>query len=148
MRRPLRALRRTGSVHALPRCVLDSGAVTALVGPSQRARGWLRWLVENGGIVVVPTPTLVECTRGDGARDADVNRILNVLREIAMAAPDEATARRAAALRYRAKSDDGIDALVAAEAVGQGQRTVLLTSDPDDMGKLLASEPTVTVRPV
>jgi hypothetical protein len=132
----------------LPRCVLDSGAVTALVGPSQRARAWLRWLAENGGVIVVPTPTLVECTRGDGARDAEVNRVLNALRGTAFAAPDENTARKAAALRYRAKTDDGIDALVAAEATIDGHPTLLLTSDPDDMGRLLANEPSVTIRGV
>jgi hypothetical protein len=62
--------------------------------------------------------------------------------------PNEATARLAGALRYRAKSDDGIDALVAAAAVGDGSRCVLLTSDPDDLSRSLASHPTVTVERV
>ena len=57
-----------------------------------------------------------------------------------LAAPDEATARLAGKLRYRAKTDDGIDALVAAAAAGSGKPCVLLTSDPEDLGRLLASE--------
>jgi predicted nucleic acid-binding protein len=148
MKRSVRSARVRNRTAVVPRCVLDSGAISALVGPSLRARAWLRWLAENGGVIVVPTPVLVECTRGDGARDAEVNRILHVLRGVAFAAPNEATARKAAALRHRARMHNGIDALVAAEAVGRGERTVLLTSDPDDMGRLLSNETTVTVQGV
>jgi hypothetical protein len=98
----------------------------------------------------VPTPVLVECTTGDGARDAEVNRILGVLERAARVtkAPDEKTARRAGRLRYLARSDDGIDALVAAEAVGDGSPAVLLTSDPDDLSRLLEHEPQVLVQRV
>lgn len=64
---------------ALPRCVLDSGGLTALGGGSQRARAWLRWVVENAGSIQVPTPVLVESTTGDAERGAEVNGILGVL---------------------------------------------------------------------
>lgn len=132
------------------RCVLDSGGLTALVGGSQRARGWLRWVIEHDGRICVPTPIVVESTTGDGARDAEVNRILGVLERAAAAleAPDETTARRAARLRFLARSDDGIDALVAATAVGDGSPAVLLTSDPGDLERLLEREPHVHVRVV
>lgn len=135
---------------ARPRCVLDSGALSALLGPSQRARVWLRWIVEHDGVVVVPTPVLVEATTGDGGRDAEVNRVLHVLRDAATAliAPDEATARCAGRLRYKARTDDGIDALVAAAAVGDGSPCVLLTSDPRDLERLLVECPQVAVRAV
>jgi hypothetical protein len=134
----------------LPRCTLDSGGLTALVGGSHRAREWLRWVVEHDGKLCVPTPILVECTTGDGARDAEVNRVLGILARAASAleAPDERIARRAGKLRFAAGSDDGIDALVAAAAVGDGSPAVLLTSDPDDLGRLLESEPHVHVRKV
>ena len=134
----------------LPRCVLDSGGLTALVGGSQRAREWLRWVIEHDGAICVPTPILVESTTGDGARDAEVNRILGVLERAAtvLQAPDEVTARRAGRLRYIAKTDDGIDALVAAAAVGDGSPAVLLTSDPDDLDRLLQHDRQVSVRPV
>jgi hypothetical protein len=133
-----------------PRCVLDSGGLTALVGGSQRAREWLRWVIEHDGAICVPTPILVESTTGDGARDAEVNRVLGVLERAAtvLRAPDEATARRAGRLRYLAKTDDGIDALVAAEAVGDGSPAVVLTSDPDDLERLLQNDRQVSVRAV
>jgi hypothetical protein len=98
----------------------------------------------------VPTPVLVESTTGDGARDAEVNRILGVLERAArvLQAPDESTARRAGRLRYLARSDDGIDALVAAAAVGDGSPAVVLTSDPDDLERMLQRDRHVTVRAV
>jgi hypothetical protein len=135
---------------AQPRCVLDSGGLTALIGGSQRARQWLRWIVEHDGTIQVPTPILVECTTGDAARDAEVNRVLGVLARAAMVlrAPGEETARRAGKLRFQAGSDDGIDALVASDAVGDGSPAVLLTSDPDDLERLLVGEPHVHVRTV
>jgi hypothetical protein len=133
-----------------PRCVLDSGGLTALVGRSQHARAWLRWVIEHGGSICVPTPVLVESTTGDGARDAEVDRVLGVLGRAGRVfeAPDETTARRAGGLLHRAGSDDGIDALVAAVAVGDGSPAVLLTSDPDDLGRLLVDHPLVHVRAV
>lgn len=133
-----------------PRCVLDSGGLTALVGGSQRAREWLRWLVEHDGAICVPTPVLVESTTGDSGRDAEVDRILAILERAAsvLHAPDESTARRAGRLRYLARSDDGVDALVAAAAVGDGSPAVLLTSDPEDLERLLQNDQNVSVRPV
>src|SRR5438105_4210013 len=133
-----------------PRCVLDSGGLTALVGRSQHARVWLRWVIEHGGNVCVPTPILVESTTGDGARDAEVDRVLGVLSRAGRVfePPDETTARRAGRLRYLAGADDGIDALVAAAAVGNGSPAVLLTSDPGDLQRLLAGHPRVHVRAV
>ena len=133
----------------LPRCVLDSGGLTALVGGSPRARAWLRWIVENAGVIRIPTPVLAESTTGT-RHDAEVNRILGVLERAAavLEAPDETTARRAGRLRYSAKSDDGIDALVAASALGDGSPAVLLTSDPDDLARLLTAVRTVHIRTV
>lgn len=135
---------------ALPRCVLDSGGLTALLGGSHVAKEWLRWVVEHDGNIVLPTPILVECTTGDSARDAEVNRVLGVLErsEAALEAPDEQTARRAGHLRFAARSDDGIDALVAAAAVGDGSPAIVLTSDPGDLEALLATSRHVHVRRV
>jgi hypothetical protein len=222
MSRPSRRTRARGV--ALPRCVFDSGGLTALVGGSQRAREWLRWILDHEGAICVPTPVLVECTTGDGGRDAEVNRVLGVLQRAArvLQPPDESIARCAGRLRFLARSDDGIDALVhrrrvginnggqgrascgvgycgaarmadtwkircryvrlagrrrnpacstqsirphpvtvswhglhldggalvAAAAVGDGSAAVVLTSDPDDLGRLLQEEPQVSVRPV
>jgi hypothetical protein len=129
---------------------MDSGGLTALVGGSQRARGWLRWVIEHDGSICVPTPILVESTTGDAGRDAEVNRVLGVLERAAgvLQSPDEPTARRAGRLRYLAGSDDGIDALVAAAAIGDGSPAVVLTSDPDDLGRLLVQDKQVIVKAV
>ena len=142
--------RRRRSVATLPRCVLDSGGLSALVGISQRARAWLRWIVEHDGAVEVPTVVLVETTTGDGGRDAEINRVMRVLTQSAAAlvSADETTARRAGRLRFRARTDDGIDALVAATAASNGSPCVLLTSDAGDLKRLLADERQVAVRPV
>jgi hypothetical protein len=133
-----------------PRCVLDSGGVTGLTGRSQKARAWLRWIVTHGGDVVVPTPVLSECTTGSPARDAEVNRVLGVLERFGngFIAPDEATARLAGTLRFMASTDDGIDALVAAESARATIPTVVLTSDPGDLERLLSRSPHVSVRRV
>ena len=110
--------RRRTEIRTKPRCVLDSGGVTALIGRLQKARAWLRWIITQGGDVIVPTPVLVECTTGNGARDAEVNRVRANSGRFgnSCAAPDQATARLAGTLRFAAGSDDDIDALVAAEA--------------------------------
>ena len=63
-------------------------------------------------------------------------------------AADQTTARRAGRLRSLAKTDDGIDALVAAAAVADGSPAVVLTSDPDDLERLLQHDRQVNVRAV
>jgi hypothetical protein len=47
-----------------------------------------------------------------------------------------------------AKINDGIDALVAAAALGDGSTAVVLTSDPDDPDRLLQNDRQVSVRAV
>jgi hypothetical protein len=132
------------------RCVIDSGALTALIGRSADAALRLTWVLLHSGDIRIPSAVLVECTTGDGARDAEVNRILGILEAAGavLDTADEPTARRAGRLRFRARTDDGIDALVAACAAGDGSPAVVLTSDPDDLERLLAREPNVEVRVV
>jgi hypothetical protein len=74
----------------------------------------------------------VESTTGDGARDAEVNRVLGVLDRVAVwQAPDEVAARRAGRLRFLA-----------------GSPAILLTSDLADLERLLERETHVHVRKV
>jgi predicted nucleic acid-binding protein len=80
-------------------------------------------------------------------RDAEVDRIL-ARRDAALVAPDETTARVAGRLRHAGDGDDGIDALVAAVALGDGSAAVVLTSDPRDLERLLARQRRIKVRAV
>jgi predicted nucleic acid-binding protein len=136
---------RAGAASA--RCVLDSGGLSALCGRSTHARAWLQELLARDGAIVVPTPVLVEATTGESGRDAEVNRVLQVLQRATgvLSAPDEATARRAGRLRYGARTDDGIDALVAAAALVDDRPCIVLTTDPRDLEELLADYPQVAV---
>jgi metal-dependent amidase/aminoacylase/carboxypeptidase family protein len=61
---------------------------------------------------------------------------------------DEATARLAGTLGFASDTDDGIDALVAAEAARIDIPTVVLTSDPGDLERLVTGSPHVSVRRV
>jgi hypothetical protein len=110
----------------------------------------LRWIAEHDGAIDVPVAVLVEIVTGDAGRDAEVNRVLDVLARAGtgLSRPDETTARRAGTLRFRARTDDGVDALVAAAAIGDDTPCVLLTSDPRDLSRLLVRHPHVEVRRV
>jgi predicted nucleic acid-binding protein len=96
----------------------------------------------DGATVSVPTVVLAEVTRGSGPRDARLNMT------IAGCDPsrplDEATARFAGRLLARAGGNHTVDAIVAAEAI-QRSPTILFTSDPDDLSRLLDNHPGVVV---
>jgi hypothetical protein len=141
---------RNGKRGSRPRWVLDSGGLTSLLGHSIEARGRLRYIVTTRQVVQIPAAILVECTTGDAGRDAEANRVLAKLSRLAggIEVADEERARQAGRLRFRARTDDGIDALVAACAVGDGSPCVVLTSDPRDLERLLARERHVIVRRV
>lgn len=129
------------------RVVLDSGGLSALCSNSLSARTRVRWLHPWRGTLQIPTVILAESTTGDPARDAALNNLLRVLERVpySFVPCDEITARRAGRLRHAARSDDGIDAIVAAVAVGDGSAAILLTSDPQDMRRLLAKHPQVGI---
>ena len=114
--------------------VLDSGAVSFLAGRNQRVAALLGALQREGlWPLVVPSPVLVECLQGDGARDAVANRLLkscDVVTEI-----DEHLATRAAWLRSRAQRGSAVDALVVAAAEPGGS---VLTGDAVDLSALAA----------
>jgi predicted nucleic acid-binding protein len=119
------------------RVTLDSGVVSALATGDRGVLDHLEALRRSDVEAVVPTPVIAESTTGDGPRDAGVNLVVKGCR---VEPTTEAIARRAAALRYKARRADAtIDALVVAtaELVGGG---VLLTRDLDDCAKL--AEPT------
>ena len=112
--------------------ILDSGGVSRLAERSTAAAALVEAL-RNEGLwpPVIPTPVLIEALHGDSARDASANRLLKAC-DIIEDTP-ERLARRAAALRTRARRGSAIDALVVASAEPGGS---VLTSDPDDLGAL------------
>lgn len=116
------------------RLVLDSGAVTMIAERPQRAAAVIRRFRTRGAWPPhVPSAVLVECLRGDSRRDALTDRFLK------SCAVDErlpvATARRAAHLRFVARTGSAVDALVVAASEPDG---VVLTTDVDDLAALAA----------
>jgi predicted nucleic acid-binding protein len=112
--------------------VLDSGAVSRLAERSQQAAAFILALREQDlWPPVVPSIVLVECLEGHAGRDALANRFLKTCDVVEMI--PKTLARRAAALRRRARRGSAVDALVVAFAEPGG---TVLTSDPGDISAL------------
>lgn len=125
----------------MPTLVLDSGAVTFLSTPSRLAAALIEELRDRGQWPpAVPSVVLVECLQGHPGRDANANRFLRTC-DIVEDLP-EATARRAAQLRARARRGSAVDAVVVALAEPGG---TVATGDPRDVGALADHADGVTV---
>ena len=122
--------------------ILDAGAIIDAATSRTRTLVVLKAAREEGAEVVVPAVVVAETVRGAGPRDARVNLILRGVSEITPTTEDRA--RLAGALLGAAQSDDTIDALVVAEAVGRGGG-VILTGDPADLRRLAAGHPEVVI---
>ncbi|MGH2871383.1 MAG: PIN domain-containing protein [Solirubrobacteraceae bacterium] len=110
------------------------------------AQAWLQRARELDADLIASAVTLAELVRGR-PRDATVNRVLKAAEVIPA---DEQLAGTAGRLLGNASSDATIDALVAATALAaqarhDAARCVLLTSDPKDLGALLAQHPEVHI---
>ena len=116
--------------------VLDAEGLPKLAAGDARTRGYLDSARNRGARVAVSAITLAEALRG-GSRDAAVHRVLS---RIIVISVNEAIARRAGEL-LGATGLSGhrcaIDAVVAATALDAERPVVLLTSDPDDLNKLV-----------
>lgn len=124
--------------------VLDSGAVTRLSKRTPQALALIEAFQAEGlWPPVVPTVVVVESVSGNGGRDAVANRFLQIC-DIREELP-EALARRAAALRTKARRGSAVDAVVAATAEGGG---TVLTGDPADLRALAAHAEDVAVETV
>jgi predicted nucleic acid-binding protein len=112
--------------------VLDAGAIRAIAEGDPRARHILRFAHARGEPVLTPTVVVAEVTTGEGPRDARTNRVLSNLQLIPVS---EKMARRAGALRFRARRPETVDALVVAtaEATLGG---IVLTGDAKDLEAL------------
>ena len=121
--------------------VLDSGGISALAG--ERAR--LAELRRRGQWPPqIPAVVLAEALSGDHRRDFHANQLVAMcqVRDVT-----ELQAREAARLRTatgRASSISATDAVVAALAVTVAS-PIVLTSDPRDIGALVAGHPAKVV---
>lgn len=119
----------------MSRVVLDAGAFVAFERGDGHVRARLEAARRLGAEVATTAPVVAQVWR-DGRRQALVARLLAATR---VDAPDEATARGAGELLAKARSADVVDALVALLA---RSGDVILTSDPVDLGRLLAAADT------
>ena len=119
--------------------VLDSEGLSKLAAGDARARAFLETAVAQRARVAVSAITLTEVLRG-GSRDATVHRVLSrvtvvpVSRELARQAGELLGATGLSGHRC------AIDAVIAATALALERPVVLLTSDADDL-KRLVEEP-------
>jgi predicted nucleic acid-binding protein len=116
--------------------VLDGEGLSKLATGDARVRGYLDSARARGARVAVSAFTLTETLRG-GPRDATVHR---VLARIAVVPVTAAIARRAGELLGTTGLSGhrcAIDAVVAATALELERPVVLLSSDPDNMNRLV-----------
>lgn len=128
-----------------PVVVFDSGAIEHVV-TNRELRAMLVGLLGSGWTAVIPTPVLAEAATGT-PDDSPANQ---AIRRVGTTPTDESVARRAGALRHAARRGAGrrapsaIDAIVAAHATEAGAG-VVITTDPDDLRRLLADHPRIGV---
>ncbi|WBB98685.1 MULTISPECIES: PIN domain-containing protein [unclassified Solwaraspora] len=116
--------------------VLDSEGLVKLAQGDNKSRAFLEAARERGARVVASAVTLTEVLRG-GPRDARLHRVLS---RIVVQPVSPQIGRRAGEL-LGATGLSGhrcaIDAVVAVTALEMPRPVVLLTSDPDDMNRLV-----------
>jgi predicted nucleic acid-binding protein len=117
--------------------VLDSGALVAIERGDDMVRAFVQVAVGRGRTLVVPAPVVAEVWRGGVGRQARLARFLvaGVRRgHVAVEPLDFAAAREVGLLLARADVSVA-DAAVAWAAVRRNG--IVLTSDPNDIGRLL-----------
>lgn len=98
----------------------------------ERARAWIRGVVDRGLALAVPAPVLAQVWRGD-TRHVWLNRLV---KEISVVPFDERFARLAGALLAATATADVVNAAVAVTAADLGH--YVLTADRDDLTALVA----------
>nr|WP_221308674.1 PIN domain-containing protein [Nocardiopsis mwathae] len=116
--------------------ILDSEGLSKLAAGDVQARGHLHKALARRARLVVSAITLTEVLHGS-PRDASVHRVLSRVNVVGVT-PD--VARRAGEL-LGATGLSGhrcaIDAVVAVTALDQERPVLVLSSDPDDMSRLV-----------
>lgn len=111
--------------------LLDTGALLAWSRRDPYARALIAEAIADQARLVVPPGVVTQAVRGD-ARDAPVNRLLHAAY---VSFVGERLARAAGRMLARSGLSDAVDAQVVAEAARLRPCTIL-TSDPDDIGRL------------
>lgn len=116
--------------------VLDSAGLSKLAAGDARARAYLDSARARRAQIAASAITLTETLRG-GSRDTAMQRVLSRITIVPVTAQ---IARRAGELLGTTGLSGhrcAIDAVAAATALGLDRPVVLLTSDPDDMNRLV-----------
>ncbi len=116
--------------------VLDAGALIALDRNDRGAWAMLRVAADDASTVQVPAGVIAQAWR-DGRRQALLARALSHCDEVPL---DGVVARAAGLLCGRSGTTDVIDASVALAAAGVARHgdVAIITSDPDDIRRLLS----------
>lgn len=126
--------------HAI---LLDAEALSALATGQRSMQAWATVARRTDSILYASTITLAETTNGT-TRDAAVRRIAKAVR---LTPVTEQIGYRAGSLRSDAAAlrrkprDLTVDAVVAATALTLPGPAIVLTSDPDDLRRLLDQSP-------
>ena len=116
--------------------VLDAEGLSKLAAGDARARGYLDSAVARGAQIVISAITLTEALRG-GPRDVAVHRVLSRITIVPVTAAIAGRAGERLGMTGLSGHRCAIGAVVAATALGAERPVVLLTSDPDDLNKLV-----------
>ncbi|MGQ0575530.1 MAG: type II toxin-antitoxin system VapC family toxin [Pseudonocardia sp.] len=111
----------------------------------RRAQALLASARDRDARVVVSAVTLAEVLRGT-ARDAPTHRVLSRVTQLPVT--PEIGAQAGALLGATRLADSTVDAVVAATALAQPGPVLVVTSDPDDLGVLIADRDDVAVAAV
>ncbi|GAA1677760.1 type II toxin-antitoxin system VapC family toxin [Fodinicola feengrottensis] len=116
--------------------VLDSDGLCKLAAKDQRARAYHDSAVARGAQVVVSAITLAEVLRGS-ARDAALHRVLSRIITVPVSASLGRAAGELLGLVGLTGHRCAVDSVVAATALVMSRPVVVLTSDPEDLSRLV-----------
>jgi predicted nucleic acid-binding protein len=116
--------------------VLDSEGLSKLAAGDARVRGYLDSARARRARVAASAITLTETLRG-GPRDAALHRVLSRITVVPVTARIARRAGELLGVTGLSGHRCAIDAVVAVTALGLERPIVLLTSDPDDMNRLV-----------
>lgn len=116
--------------------VLDSEGLSKLATGDSRARAHLEIAIARRARVVASAMTLTEVLRGV-PRDAAVHRVLSRITVVPVSPRLGRHAGELLGVTGLPGNRCAVDAVVAATALERERPVVLLTSDPDDLGRLV-----------